>query len=84
MFKKYDQQQESLLPMSIKEFLWKSHEAVLLNEVIDNLNLTSLLRTYKNTNWETTAFYPKMLLKIVFYGYMNQTFSSRWIAKKLS
>ena len=24
-----------------------------------------------------------MLLKIIFYGYMNQTFSSRWIAKKL-
>lgn len=84
MFKTYDQQQESLLPTSIKEFLWKSHEAVLLNDVVDSLDLTSLLKTYKNTNWGTTAFHPKMLLKIIFYGYMNQTFSSRWIAKRLS
>jgi len=83
MFKTYDQQQELLVPTSIKEFLWKSHEAVILNDVVDNLDLTSLFKTYKNTNWGTTAFHPKMLLKIIFYGYMNQTFSSRWIAKKL-
>jgi len=83
MFKTYDQQQELLIPTSIREFLWKSHEAVLLNDVIDSLDLTSLLNTYKNNNWWTTAFHPKMLLKIIFYGYMNQTFSSRWIAKKL-
>ncbi len=84
MFKTYNQQQESLIPISIKDFLWKSHEAVLLNDVVDNLDLTNLLKTYKNINWWTTAFHPKMLLKIIFYGYMNQTFSSRWIAKKLS
>jgi transposase len=83
MFKTYDQQQELLIPTSIREFLWKSHEAVLLNDVIDSLDLTSLLNTYKNNNWWTTAFHPKMLLKIIFYGYMNQTFSSRLIAKKL-
>ena len=83
MFKTYNQQQESLIPTSIKEFLWKSHEAVLLNDVVDNLDLSDLLKTYKNTNGGTTAFHPKMLLKIIFYGYMNQTFSSRWMAKKL-
>jgi len=83
MFKTYNQQQESLVPISIKEFLWKSHEAVLLNDIIDGLDLTNILKTYKNNNWWTTAFHPKMLLKIIFYGYMNQTFSSRWIATKL-
>lgn len=84
MFKTYDQKQELLIPVSIREFLWKSHEAVLLNDVVDNLDLTTLLNTYKNKNWWTTAFHPRMLLKIIFYWYMNQTFSSRWIAKKLS
>ena len=84
MFKIYDQLQESLIPISIKEFLGKSHEAVLLNDVVDNLDLSCLLKTYKNNNWGTTAFHPKMLLKIIFYSYMNQIFSSRWIAKKLT
>lgn len=83
MFKDYNQSQELLIPVAVKDFLWKSHEAVLLNDVIDCLDLTSLLNTYKNINWGTTAFHPRMLLKIIFYGYMNQTFSSRWIAKKL-
>jgi len=84
MFKTYNQQQESLVPTSIKEFLWKSHEAVLLNDVIDSLDLTNLHLTYKNNNWWTSAFHPRMLLKIIFYAYMTQTFSSRWIAKKLT
>lgn len=84
MFKTYDQQQELLIPSSIKDFLWKSHEAVLLNDVVDGLDLTTLHSTYKNNNWWTSAFHPRMLLKIIFYAYMTQTFSSRWIAKKLT
>jgi transposase len=84
MFKEYDQKQESLISVAIKDFLWKSHESVLLNDVIDSLDLTILYSTYKNNNWWTSAFHPKMLLKIIFYAYMTQTFSSRWIAKKLT
>ena len=83
MFKEYNQSQELLVPTAIKEFLWKSHPAVLLNDVVENINLQSLLNTYKNKNWWTTAFHPRMLLKVIFYWYMTQTFSSRWIANKL-
>lgn len=83
MFKEYNQNQELLVPTAIKEFLWKSHPAVLLNDVVENINLQSLFDTYKNKNWWTTAFHPKMLLKVIFYWYMSQTFSSRWIANKL-
>lgn len=85
MFKEYNQSQESLVPLSLKEFLWKKHEAVLLNDLIEKLNLDPLYNTYDNTKskWWASAFHPKMLLKIIFYAYMTQTFSSRWIAKRL-
>ena len=85
MFKEYNQNQDFLLPPSFKEFLWEWHEAIILNELIDELNLDNLINEYnKNINWNwRPAYHPKMLLKILIYWYMNQTFSSRKLAKKI-
>lgn len=83
MFKTYNQDQNFLLPPSFSEFLWEDHEAVILNEIIEDINLLSLYSSYKNIFKWTSAFDPSMLLKILFYWYMNQIFSSRRIASKL-
>ena len=83
MFKEYDQSKEYLIPPSIKEFLWETHEAVLLNDIIEQLDLSELYQSYNNQYWWTPAYNPKMLLKVIFYAYMTQTFSSRKIEKKL-
>lgn len=83
MFKEYNQNQAFLLPPSILDYLGENHQAVLLNEIIEQLDLTKLYDTYKNKHWWTSAFHPKMLLKVVIYSYMTWTFSSRKIAKKL-
>lgn len=83
MFKAYNQDQSFLLPPNYSEFLWDDHEAVLLNEIIEDINLSSLYSSYKNIFRWTSAFDPSMLLKILFYWYMNQVFSSRRIASKL-
>jgi len=83
MFKEYNQQQNFLIPPSYDDFLWEKHEAKLLNNIINWLNLDFLYKSYKNRKLWTTAYDPAMLLKVLFYGYMNHTFSSRKIAKKL-
>mgnify|MGYP001774030695 CR=1 FL=1 len=83
MFKKYNQQQNFLIPPSYDDFLWEKHEAKLLNNIIEWLNLDFLYKSYNNSKLWTTAYDPKMLLKVLFYWYMNSTFSSRKIAKKL-
>lgn len=83
MFLQYDQNQSFLLPPSYKDFLWDNHEAVLLNEFIENLDTSKLVSTcVKNNKWRP-KYHPVLLLKILFYGYMTQTFSSRKIAHKL-
>ena len=84
MFKEYNQSQDFLLPPSFREYLWEWHEAIILSEIIEELNLEKLLREYnKNVTWNgRPAYNPKMLLKVLFYGYMNQTFSSRKLANK--
>lgn len=86
MFQKYEQNQDFLLPPSFRDFLWDSHEAVILSEIIESLDHSSLLSSYathKNVKGRP-AYNPVMMMKILFYAYMNQTFSSRKIARKLS
>ncbi len=83
MFKEYNQQQNFLIPPSYDDFLWEKHEAKLLNNIINWLNLDFLYKSYKNNKLWTTAYDPIMLLKVLFYWYMSSVFSSRKIANKL-
>ena len=83
MFKEYNQEQNFLIPPSYEEFLWKKHESKLLNNIINWLDLKYLYESYNNQKTWTTAYNPVMLLKILFYWYMNSVFSSRKIANKL-
>ena len=83
MFQESNPNQNFLLPPSFREFLWDSHEAVILNEIIDELNIDDLNKQYSQSWSWRPAYNPRMLLKVLFYWYMNQTFSSRKLANKL-
>jgi len=76
-FKKYNQDQDFLLPPSYSDFLGESHEAVILNEFINELDTTKLERSYNNQNGGRSAYHPVMILKLLTYGYMTGVFSSR-------
>jgi len=84
MFKSYIQDQDFLLPPSFSSFLGEWHEAVVLSEIIDSLDMGIILSSYKNEFKWTSAYHPVMLIKVLFYGYMNATFSSRRLASKLT
>lgn len=75
--------QINLIPQNYKEFLWEWHEVIILEEIINELDLTEIIVSYSNNLRWTPAYNPRMLLKVLFYWYMNQTFSSRKLAKKL-
>lgn len=82
-FKKYNQNQSFLLPPSYSDFLGESHEAIILNEFINELDTIRLEESYSNKNGGRSAYHPVMLLKLLIYGYMSGVFSSRKIAEKL-
>ena len=82
-FKACNRSQSLLLPPSYEAFLGESHEAVVLAEFIDNLDLASLEAGYGNEHGGRSAYHPVMLLTVLIYGYMNGAFSSRKIAKCL-
>ena len=76
-FKTYIPNEIVLFPSNLGERIPKDHPVRLLSGIVDGLNLTELIRTYKSGG--TTPFHPRMLLKVVFYAYMNNIYSCRKI-----
>lgn len=73
----YDQNQLSLLPPSLEDFVGKDHPARILNEIIEKIDITSLNEAYKSRG--RASYHPKMLLKVLVYAYISNIYSSRKI-----
>ena len=82
-FKHHHRDQIFLLPPSFRDFLGDGHEAVILDEFIQELDITALEKSYSNEHGGSSAYHPALLLSVLIYGYMNGIFSSRKIAKCL-
>lgn len=81
IFKPYEQNQPMLLPPSLEELVPEGHMVRVVDEMIEQIELAPLFRQYKGGG--TSAYHPKMLLKVIIYAYTQRTFSSRQIAKAL-
>ncbi len=75
VFKTYSPNQGMLLPPSLDELIAGAHPVRVVNEVIESLNLELLEKAYKGGG--TSSYHPRMLLKILVYGYVTNTYSSR-------
>lgn len=64
-----------MLPPSLDELIAAGHPVRVVNEIIDKINLQPLLDQYKGGG--TSSYHPKMLLKILVYGYVRNIYSSR-------
>jgi transposase len=77
MFKRYDQKQQFLLPFNLEEFVPENHIARVLNDIIDVIDINSIESTYSEEG--CPAYHPRLLLKILLYGYLINIRSSRKI-----
>jgi transposase len=75
VFKTYTPNQISLLPPSLDELIDLNHPVRVVNSVIDKLELIHLEQSYKGGG--TSSFHPRMLLKVLVYGYLSNIYSSR-------
>lgn len=64
-----------LLPPSLEELIEANHPVRVVNDVIDRIDLDPLLRHYKPGG--TSVYHPRMLLKVLVYGYLSNIYSSR-------
>lgn len=77
VFKTYNPDQLSLLPPSLEELIPGNHVVRLVRSVIDQLNIDDILKKYKGGG--ASSYHPKLMLKILVYGYLSNTYSSRKI-----
>ncbi len=80
-FRPYIPNQTVLFPQRIDENIAANDPVRIVNAVIDNLNLESFKKFYKETG--RCPYHPKMMLKVIIYAYMNNIYSCRKIEKHL-
>jgi transposase len=81
IFREYSQSQRFLLPPSLDEFVPENHEARILNEVVDTIDLSAVFAKYEGGG--APAYHPAMMLKVIVYAYSQNIYSSRSIAREL-
>ena len=77
IFKDYTQKQLSLLPPSLEELIEDNHPVRVINQVIDKVDLHSLIQKYEGGG--TSSYHPRMMLKVLVYAYVSNIYSSRKI-----
>ena len=82
IFKDYSQGQVSLFPASLDEKLPLNSPARLVNQIVDSLDISRVIDTYKGGG--TSAYHPRMMLKVVIFAYLNNIYSCRRIESALN
>jgi transposase len=81
VFKPYHQNQTVLFPSSLDEMIAENHPVRVVSRVIDTIDIKSIHRKYKGGG--TSAYHPRLLLKILVYGYLTNTYSSRKLEEQV-
>lgn len=82
LFKPLPLNSPELFPVNIFERIPENHPVHLINDVVDKLDISKIMAEYKGGG--TTAFAPRMMLKVLFYSYLSNVYSCRKIAKALN
>ena len=81
-FKPYDLDQPYLLPPDLRSWLPEGHLALFVSDVVDALDLSSILDTYERGDGRGyPPYHPVMMVKLLVYGYCTGKISSRKLEK---
>lgn len=82
-FRSYLPEQNLLLPASLREWLPENHLAYFVSDVVDQLDLSAIESVFEGEDRGQPPYHPRMMTKILIYGYCVGVFSSRKIQKRL-
>lgn len=78
----YDPEQRLLLPPDLREWLPEGHLALFISDVVDELDLSAIVRVYESGDGRgRPPYHPLMMVKLLVYGYCIGRVSSRKIEK---
>ena len=82
-FRPYQPDQMLLLPQDLREWVGEGHLAHHVSDLVDALDLSPFYGPYEGDGRRNSPYDPRMMVKVLVYGYATGTFSSRKLAKKL-
>ena len=80
-FRPYNPKQNLLFPQRLDEDIAENDPVRVVDAVIDDLRLDNFKKLYKEQG--RCPYHPKMMLKVIIYGYMNNLYSCRKIEAAL-
>jgi transposase len=78
-FRQVDRETGFLLPPSVDEWLPERHLARFVVEVIERLDLSAMVGTYRGSG--SASYHPSVLLGLLVYGYATGVLSSRQLER---
>ena len=78
-FKPYAQYETLVLPPSLSELIPPTHPVRLVNAILDKVDIRDLEATYVGGG--CSSYDPRMLLKVIVYGYLCNIYSGRQLEK---
>src|ERR1035438_827504 len=79
----YLPEQDLLLPPSLRDWLPENHLAYFVSDLIDQVDLRAIEAYYEQEERGYPPYHPRMMTKILVYGYCVGVFSSRRLGKRL-
>jgi transposase len=77
VFKQDNQYQGALIPWDLNDLVGEEHPVRVVNAVLDKVDIREIIKQYRPGG--TSSYHPRMLLKVMVYGYINNIYSSRKI-----
>ena len=75
VFKSYNQNDNLLFPPCLGDFIADNDPVRVLNAIVDNLDISRIEASYAGGG--ASSYNPRMLVKVVFYAYLQNVYSGR-------
>ena len=82
-YRAYLPEQKLLLPPSLQDWLPENHLAYFVSDVVDQLDLSAIESVYEKEWRGQPPYHPRLMVKLLVYGYCRGVCSSRKIAQRL-
>jgi transposase len=81
VFKDYNPKQIMFLPPSLEELIDENHSVRIVHQVIEHIDIDPLIEKFQGGG--APGYHPRLMLKVLIYGYLTNTYSSRKIEDAL-
>lgn len=75
VFKKSKRDEQWLFPPNLGSLIPEDHGVRFIDSVVDELDISEVYATYKGGG--ASSYHPRMLIKLLVYGYLDRIYSSR-------